>query len=84
MNKRGLFAGLEQGYRTIQIAGIERNPEMLSVIESIVLLNWINQSKLPMMMPGFEEMNIKPVTIVFETEFKLDAVVGDVTEWIQL
>lgn len=57
---------------------------MLSVIESIVLLNWINQSKLPMMMPGFEEMNIKPVTIVFETELKLDAVVGDVTEWIQL
>lgn len=57
---------------------------MLAVIESIILIDWINQSKLVMMIPGFEPMDLNPVNIIFETEDKLDEIFGSVAEWVQI
>ena len=57
---------------------------MLGVIESIVLLNWVGKTKLKTMVPGLEPMDLKEITIIFETQDKLNEAFSGVMEWKQL
>ncbi len=40
---------------------------MLNVIDSIVISSWFQKQKLKTMEPGLMDINLKSVTIIFET-----------------
>jgi hypothetical protein len=56
----------------------------LSVIESLVLANWAKKTEVHAMIPGLERVRMNPITIIFNTEKKIEYLLVEVAEWDQM
>ena len=78
---QGLYEQLVDGKKVVEIVGIEHNPELLSVVESLVLADWLKVELLTMV-PGLK-IDPHPITIVFNTEQRIDKKLSAFSEWTQ-
>jgi hypothetical protein len=81
---RGLYEQLQKGNQIVEIVGIERNPAFLSVIESLVLANSAKKTEVHAMIPGLERVHMNPITIIFNTEKRIEYLLVEVAEWDQI
>jgi hypothetical protein len=78
---RGLYEQLQKGNQIVEIVGIERNPAFLSVIESLVLANSAKKTEVHTMIPGLKRVGMNPITIIFNTEKRIEYSLIEVAEW---
>jgi hypothetical protein len=49
-----------------------------------VLANWTQKAQVYTMIPGLKKVNMKPITIIFDTERRIEYSLADVVEWNQI